>query len=184
MIKKLLIFGNTDAATQMFYHFSGDSIYEVIGFTVDEPYIRTRENLGLPVWPFAGIELRFPPEDHLIFVAIGYSGLNRLRAEKYAEAKAKGYTLASFISPKAHISRGCIIGDNCVVGANCALQPLVKVGSNVVIRENVFVGSGTEINDHCYISGAAAIAGGVTIGPGSFIGINAVARRRIPGGLH
>lgn len=163
----------------MYFNFSHDSPYEIVGFTVDEPFIRDRELHGLPVIPFSGIEVLFPPEDHLLFIAIGYSNLNRLRAEKFAAAKARGYQLASYISPQAHIGPGCVIGENCMVGALCALQPQVKIGNNVVIRENVFIGSGTGIQDHCYISGAAAIAGEVTLGTGTFIGANATLKNNI-----
>ncbi len=179
MAEKLIIFGNTDAARQMFYNFSGDSPYQVVCFTTDQPFIREPEFLGLPVVPFTDLNDRFPPRDHFIFVAIGYSEMNRLRTEKYLEAKSRGYRLASYISPKAHIGQGCLVGENCLVGAGCALQPLVKVGNNVVIRENVFIGSGSEVKDHCYISGAAAIAGNVIVGPASFIGINATVKDKL-----
>jgi sugar O-acyltransferase (sialic acid O-acetyltransferase NeuD family) len=179
MAEKLLIFGNTGGAEMMFYNFTSDPAYEIVGFTVDEPYIIEKELCGLPVFPFMGIDSRFPPADHLIFIAIGYSRLNQLRAEKYSAAKALGYRFASYISPRAHIGYGCMLGDNCMIGANCSLQPLVKVGNNTVIRENVFIGSGTEIQDHCYISGASAIAGHVTVGMGTFIGLNATVKDNI-----
>lgn len=179
MKKKLLIFGNDKAAELMFYNFSCDSLYEIVGFTVDKPFIKEKEFCGLPVFPFENIESEYPPDRFLLFIAIGYSKMNRTRALKYEEARSKGYELANYISKKAHIGQGCIIGTNCMVGANTTLQPNVKIGNDVIIRENVYVGHDTVIEDHCFISAASAISGNVKIRRSSFIGVNATLKDNI-----
>jgi sugar O-acyltransferase (sialic acid O-acetyltransferase NeuD family) len=179
MAEKLLIFGNARAAEMMYYYFSSDSPYKVAGFTADEEFIRENKMFGLPVIPFTKIESHFPPEEYYIFIAIGYSQINQVRAVKFAEANSKGYRFASYISHKAHIGHGCVIGENCMVGANTSLQPFVKIGNSVIIRENVYIGHDAVIGNNCFISGAAAIAGNVKIGKGSFIGVNATLKDNI-----
>ena len=36
-----------------------------------------------------------------MFVAVSYSAVNKVRADKYAEAKQKGYELISYVNSKA-----------------------------------------------------------------------------------
>lgn len=179
MKKKLVIFGNDKAAELMFHNFSYDSPFEISGFTVDKPFIKESRFCGLPVIPFEKIESTFPPEYFMLFVAIGYSNMNKTRAEKYLEAKERGYDLANYISKKAQIGNGCILGDNCMIGANTTLQPNVSIGNDVVIRENVYIGHNSVIEDHCFISAASAVSGHVRIKMSSFLGVNATLKDNI-----
>ncbi len=179
MKEKLIIFGNDKAAELMFHNFSYDSPYEIAGFTVDKAFVKESIFCGLPVIPFENIESTFPQNRFVLFIAIGYSNMNKIRAEKYMEAKKKGYTLANYISKKAHIGQGCIIGDNCMIGANSTLQPNVRIGNDVIIRENVYIGHNSDIEDHCFISASAAISGNVRVKKASFIGVNATLKDNI-----
>lgn len=174
-----MIFGNSKAAEIMFHNFSYDTPFEIVGFTVDKAFIREGAFCGLPVIPFEDIESDFPPGHFQIFIAIGYTRLNSLRARKYREAREKGYSLANYISKKAQIGPGCTLGDNCMVGANTTLQPGVEIGNDVVVRENVYIGHNAVIEDHCFLSAASAISGGVRIGACSFIGVNATLKDKI-----
>ena len=45
--------------------------------------------------------LNSPRSATVAFVALSYSGVNQLRAQKYHEAKRKGFKLISYISSKA-----------------------------------------------------------------------------------
>jgi len=61
------------------------------------------------------VEKRFPPTSHQMFIALGYSKVNALRAEKFRQAQAKGYHLVSYVSSKPnffHFIRGNAFLDN------------------------------------------------------------------------
>jgi hypothetical protein len=45
----------------------------------------------LPLVPFEEAARRYPPDDHQMFIAVSYAQMNRLRAERYAQARALGY---------------------------------------------------------------------------------------------
>jgi sugar O-acyltransferase (sialic acid O-acetyltransferase NeuD family) len=179
-VENLIIYGNGPVATSLYYDLAGTGGYDIRAFTVDREVIGETELLGRPVVPFDEIEAAFAPDDNRMLIAVGYRKTNRLRADRYVQAKAKGYTLTTYISPKATIEPHVTIGDNCLVGTNTVIQPSVTIGANVLIRDNIFIGHGATIGDHCYIGSGAVILGRVTIGDYTLIGANAT----IKDGIH
>ena len=106
-------------------------------------------------------------------------GLPALRAEKYYQAKAKGYELINYISSKAITWPGLVIGDNCFIQENGRCGPFSVIGSNVVIMVNATVGDHAIIKDHCHLAGHAAVLSNVTIEEYCFIGANSTIRNNV-----
>ena len=105
----------------------------VKGNVIDRDYIKDKELFGLPVVPFEEIEESYPPDKFKMFVAMGYSNVNKARAEKYYEAKSKGYELISYVNSKSVLWGDTKIGDNCFIFENQTIQPVVKIGNDVII---------------------------------------------------
>lgn len=179
MKKPLIIFGSTEMAQLAHLYFSEDSNYEVVAFTVDSQYISSEFYCGLPVVPFETITETFPPTTHHIFIALAYSKVNELRKIKYLAAKEKGYSLASYISPKATVLNQNNIGDNCFIFEDNTIQPFVKLGNNITLWSGNHIGHHSTIMDHCFIASHVVISGGVEIGQQCFIGVNATLRDHI-----
>ena len=78
-MKKLVLFGNAELAELTHYYFSKDSDYKVVAFSVDGEYIKESHLKQLPVIPFDNILATHSPEDHHMFVALGYKNMNELR---------------------------------------------------------------------------------------------------------
>src|SRR6476659_8724840 len=112
-MSKVIIFGAGKIADEAYFYLTNDSPHEIVAFTVDAAYLTMTEKLGLPVVPLEEISDKYPPGDYKMFVAVGYQDLNRFRAQKYAEAKAKGYELVSYVSSRASNFGKVEIGDNC-----------------------------------------------------------------------
>jgi sugar O-acyltransferase (sialic acid O-acetyltransferase NeuD family) len=178
-MKKIILFGNGQVAEAAYLRLLHDPLYEVVGFTVDQDFITDEEKFGLPVVPFETVQSIYPPGDYELHISISYRKVNKLRAEKYMAAKAKGYQLVSFISPNADLNPGVVIGDNCVIGSQVIIDVGVQIGNNIVIASGVVIGHHTEIGDHCFISAGATVAGSVTIAPYCFIGTGAIIRDRL-----
>ena len=155
------------------------SEYEVAGFSVDADHLQERTSFGLPVVPFDHVQSVFPPDRFDMLVAVGYTATNKLRAERYAQAKEKGYRLVNFVSPNTVIYPGLVIGDNCHISHNCTIFQGVRIGNNVTVGANSVIGHDVSIDDHCFLASGVAIAGGVTVGPYCFLGTNATLRNRI-----
>lgn len=172
-MSKVVIFGAGKIADEAYYYLMNDSPHEIVAFCVDSAYLEQPKKLGLPVIPFEVVQEKYPPEDYKMFVAVGYQDLNKLRAQKYNEAKAKGYELISYVCSQAANFGKVEIGDNCFILENAVIQPCSKVGSNVFLWSGNHVGHHASVGDHCYIAGHVVISGAVRIEPYCFIGVNA-----------
>ena len=175
----LVIFGLNDMGELAHYYFTNDTEYTVVAFTLDREYITETSFCGLPVIPFDELEERYPPSSCHLFIALGYSKINHIRKEKYLAAKSLGYTLASYISPRATILNQDRIGDNCFIFEDNTIQPFVTIGNNVVLWSGNHIGHHSTIQDHVFITSHVVISGGVTIGEQCFIGVNATLRDHI-----
>ena len=172
MCKKLIIFGNTNAAIVAYQNIQIDTNDQVVAFTVDKEFVHQDKYMNLPLVAFEEIEKYYSPDNYQMLIAIGYGRNNKLRTDKYEEAIRKGYSLYTFIHSRALVFNDTLIGKNCIIGGNVVIHPGVVIGDNVIIRENCFIGHHTHIKDHCFIAAGAVIAGEVTINKFCFLGVN------------
>lgn len=177
--RSVVILGTGELAQLAHFYFTHDSRRRVAGFTVDGAYATSSEAYGLPLVPFEELEARFPPDRVDLFVAIGYSNLNSIRAERCANARARGYRLASYISSRASIWPDLQHGDNCLIMEGNVIQPFVKLGSGIIMFCSSLISHHVEIGDYCFIGSEATVSGGVRIGANSFIGVNATIRDHV-----
>ena len=178
-MKDLIIFGAGDAAEVAYYYFKNDTPYTVKAFSVDAEYLAEETFCGLPAGPWEEIEKQYPSTEYDVFIALGYSRLNELRKKKYAEAKALGYTLASYVSSRATVLNDGNIGENCFILEDNTIQPFVAIGNNVTLWSGNHVGHHSVIRDHVFIASHVVISGRVDIGESCFIGVNATLRDHI-----
>ena len=175
-MSNVVLFGVGDFAQVAARYLRLDSPHEVVAFTVHERFIEARELMDLPVVPYERIEQTHPASECAMFVAIGFSHVNRTRREIYEECKRKGYELLSYVNSKAIHWGELELGDNCFVFEANVIQPFVRIGSNVILWSGNHIGHHTQIADHCFIASHVVISGGVTIGEETFIGVNATFR--------
>ena len=178
-MKPVVIMGVGELAQLAHYYFTHDSARRIAGFTVDPQYIAGTEFRSLPLVPFDRLEETFPPDQYDLFVAIGYTGLNSIRAEKCALAKERGYCLASYVSGRASTWPDLEIGENSFVMEGNIIQPFVRIGNNVIVCCSNFIGHHTEIRDNCFVTSEVTVSGGVTIESNCFIGVNATIREHL-----
>jgi sugar O-acyltransferase (sialic acid O-acetyltransferase NeuD family) len=176
---RLVIFGAGDIARLAHVYFTKDSEHEVVGFTVDRDYRKDDTFQGLPLVDFETVTTRFPPGSCQMFVALSYAQMNRLRAAKYSEAKAFGYTLASYVSSRCSWLTDHPVGDNCFILEDNTVQPFVRIGNNVTLWSGNHIGHDSSVDDHTFISSHVVVSGHVQIGSHCFIGVNATLRNSI-----
>ena len=172
----LVVFGLGDIARLAHFYFSTDSPHRVVAFTVDAAYKTADSFQGLPVVAFDEVTTHFPPASHQMFVALSYAQMNAVRAAKYDEAKAKGYTLATYVSSRCSYISQHPPGDNCFILEDNTVQPFVTIGSNVTLWSGNHIGHDASIGDHCFISSHVVVSGHVSIGTHCFLGVNATLR--------
>ena len=125
------------------------------------------------------VTTQFPPESFMMFVALSYAQMNRLRAAKYAAAKSLGYRLATYVSSRCTWLTDHPAGDNCFILEDNTVQPFVRIGSNVTLWSGNHIGHDSTIDDHCFIASHVVVSGHVHIHPYCFVGVNATLRNSI-----
>ncbi len=170
--KRLVIIGDGEFAQIAYEYFTHDSDYDVVGFAVEKEYL-SRDSLNdLPVIAVEEIEGKFPKDSYLVFVAITYTQLNRVRTRLYNNLKEKGYRFANYISSKAFVWQNVEMGENCFIFENNVIQPFCKIGNNVVLWSGNHIGHQTEIGDNCFLSSHIVVSGYCKIGKSCFVGVN------------
>ena len=177
--RKLIIIGDSAFAEIAYEYFTHDSEYEVVGFSVEREYIKRSDLFGVPIVPFEELENSYDPKEHRFFAANVYTQLNKLRTRLYTEAKAKGFSPASYISPHAFLWRNCQIGEHCFVFENNVIQPFVKIGNNVILWSGNHIGHHSTIKDNCFIASHVVVSGFVEVGESCFMGVNATVANNI-----
>lgn len=176
---KIVIFGTGDIGELAHYYFTKDTGHDIVAFTIDKRYMEPGDHCGLPVVPFDDIINIYSPAEYKMFIALGYKRIDKVRAEKYMQAKQKGYQLVSYVSSKATVFDNVKIGDNCFILEDSTVQPFVEIGNNTTLWSGSHIGHHSIIGEHCFIAPHAAISGHVKIGDYSFIGVNATIRNGV-----
>lgn len=171
--EKLVIIGDSAIAQVAYEYFTVDSPYEVVAFAVERAYLKRDRLFDVPVVALEDLPKLYPPAQHRAFVAVGYGLMNRLRERLFREAKAKGYVLASFISPRAFVWRNVSIGENAFIFENNVVQPFVTIGDNVTLWSGNHIGHHVRVGHHVFISSHVVLSGHVEVGDYSFLGVNA-----------
>jgi sugar O-acyltransferase (sialic acid O-acetyltransferase NeuD family) len=107
-----------------------------------------------------------------MFIALSYSSMNKVREQKYYEAKKKGYELISYISSKCTYLSQFKTGDNCFIFEDNTIQPFVKIGNNVTMWSGNHIGHHSIIDSHNFISSHVVISGHCNIESYCFVGVN------------
>jgi UDP-3-O-[3-hydroxymyristoyl] glucosamine N-acyltransferase len=105
--------------------------------------------------------------------------MNKIRAEKYNQAKRLGYELVSYVSSRCSFLTDYPVGENCFILEDNTIQPFVKIGNDVTLWSGNHIGHDTVIDDHCFLASQIVVSGYVHIHSYCFIGVNATLRNSI-----
>jgi len=177
--RQLIIVGDSAFAQIAYHYFRDDTDYQVVGFSVEKEFLKSTELLNLPVVPFDQLAQIFPTSNHSIFVAVTYGQLNRLRARLLNEARKLGYAIASYISPRAYISKEAKLGEHCFIFENNVIQPYAEIGDDVILWSGNHIGHHSKIGAHSFITSHVVISGFVSIGQFSFLGVNSTVANNV-----
>lgn len=171
-MEKVVIFGASSGVRLAFSLMQHDSRYQVAGFTVDRAYLPSECFCGLPVVPFEELEASYPPGEYTLWVAIFGHRVNKTRAEKYQQAKTRGYRFIRYVSPSASVHPDLAMGENCYISDHAVCRPGVVLGNNVMIMSGAHIGLDTTLEDHVYVAARAILLGENSVGAYAFVGAN------------
>jgi len=170
--KKAIIFGPASFGEVVRFYLERDSNYRVAAYAASGSSCEAKKFNGLMVEDFEGIEERYPPEAYHMFVAVGYSKLNKAREKICDEARAKGYKLLTYISSKATTWGENRFGDNVFVFEDNTIQPFVSIGSGTILWSGNHIGHHTNVGSYCFITSHVVVSGNCKVGDRCFLGVN------------
>lgn len=175
-MSKVIIFGTQDFASLAHFYLKEDSDHTVVAFSLTREYITETSFEGLPVVPFEEVDATYDPAEYAFFAPMSHRRMNKLRQSMYAQIKAKGYSLISYVSSKATVFSNVTIGENCFILEDNTIQPFVKIGDNVVLWSGNHIGHHSVIKDHVLFTSQVVLSGHCVVEPYSFFGVNAAIR--------
>jgi sugar O-acyltransferase (sialic acid O-acetyltransferase NeuD family) len=173
---KVIIFGVELTAELAHFYLQHDSPHQVVGFTVEQQFLKETTYKGLPVVAWEEVEKHFPTTDVKLFAPLTERQMNRLRQRIYLEGKAKGYEYISYISSKATVFPGAQIGENCFILEDNTIQPFTSIGNNCILWSGNHIGHHGVIGNHVFFTSHVVLSGRCTVGDNCFIGVNATIR--------
>ena len=128
--------------------------------------------LGCPViGPLAlALQAHTRPQIDAAAVAIGHAATRLFWIERLQSA---GYTLPLLVHPTAWVSSSAQIGPASVVFAQAAVQAQASIGTGAILNTNCSVDHDAQLSDAVHVCPGARLAGEVTVGARSWIGIGA-----------
>lgn len=136
----------------------------IAGFIDDNP---ARHGAMMLDWTVLGGRERIPA-GAAVTLAIGH---NAVRAKLLAEAEAQGWALPMLVHPTATISRFSTLGAGTVVMPHVVVNARTQIGRGCILNTACSVDHDCVIGDCTHIAPGARLAGTVTVGGGTLIGI-------------
>ncbi len=173
---KVVIFGILDTAELAHFYLTHDSEHEVVAFTVNRQYFKEKTFHSLPVVPFEDLEQHYSAQEFFLFAPMTGAKMNTQREKIYKEGKQRGYRYISYISSKATVFPGAIIGDNCFILEDNTIQPFTTLGNNIVLWSGNHIGHHGRIDDHVFFTSHVVLSGHCHVESYCFFGVNATIR--------
>ncbi len=101
-----------------------------------------------------------------LFIAIGNNKIRKQISDRFPKANWQ-----CIIHPSAIISKDVVIGEGSVIMAGVIIQPGTRIGKHCIINTGACVDHDCIIADFVHIGPNSSLAGGVSLGEGTFIGI-------------
>lgn len=173
--QKIILYGLGKFADYVKYILENDSEYIISALSIESKYLEQGIiSSDLPVISFEEIEIKYPPEEYKMFIAIGN---NQVRERIYLEAKTKGYNFISYISSRSITWPDLKYGENVFITEDSAIQPFVEIGNNTFIY-GAKIGHHSKIGNNTLIT-CSFLAGNVKIGNNSFLAMNSTIKQNI-----
>lgn len=103
----------------------------------------------------------------------------KIRAKIYGVLSQKGIEFATLIHPSVVMSEYVSIGNGSVICAGTIITTNVKLGNACILNLGCFIGHDTVLDDFVSLMPGANIAGEVTVGRGTYFGLNSAVINRI-----
>ena len=113
-------------------------------------------------------------DKYLFLITVGNIKNADVRVNIYNHIIKSGGSMATIISPFAHVSKHAQIGEGTIVMHNACINAEARVGNNVIVNTFANIEHDCFVDDFCHISTGAMLNGGSQVGKRSFLGSGSV----------
>lgn len=177
--QKVIIYGDSDFAEQVYYQLETDGRYQVIAFTVDEKRYNKTIFKDTTVIKFQELRDHYSTNEVLIFPAIGYSKLNKIREIVISEIKEEGYRLLTYISKNAIISSSAKIDEGAYICEFVSIGANSRIGQSTILLPHSSIAHNVTISNFSYISRSVTIGGNSFINSYTFLGLGCIVKNDV-----
>lgn len=146
--------------------------YDMAGFIDDDPSILGKEVLD---WSIIGSRDCIPDG---ATVALGV-GSNSIRMQLLREARLREWSLPVLVHPSAIVSGSAELGAGTVVMPQVVVNARARVGRGCILNTACSVDHDCFLGEAVHICPGARLAGGVSVGDGSMVGIGSCVKQCI-----
>lgn len=107
-------------------------------------------------------------------VTVGQVESSKLRQRLYGQLEQLNASMATVVSPRAHIAHTAKIEKGVIVMHDALVNAGAHVANNCIINTKALIEHDADIQAHCHISTGAIVNGGAKILSGTFVGSNSV----------
>jgi len=111
-----------------------------------------------------------------VIVAVGN---NQIRLKKSRQLLSQRFKLETLIHPRSTVSKYANIKEGTVVMAGAVINPFVSIGLSSIINTACSIDHDCVIGEGVHISPGSHVAGGVSIGDLSWLGIGSVVKQSV-----
>lgn len=146
--------------------------YTILGI-LGKPEEVGKQVLGYPVVGTDDDMIRYVDQAEFL-VTVGQIGSPELRVRLHAMVERAGGSLATVISPLAHVSRSAIFGEGTVVMHQAVVNADARIGKGCIINTFANIEHDVTVGDYCHISTGAMVNGNCHVGDKCFMGSRAI----------
>jgi sugar O-acyltransferase (sialic acid O-acetyltransferase NeuD family) len=140
----------------------------VIGYVDDDPTLVGEDVLGLPVLGLIDGYINFKPDG--LVMGIGSNTIRRTIVERLGEVAT--FLWRTVIHPTAIVSKSVQLNPGTVILAGVIVNPDSVIGSHAIINTSATIDHDCDIGDYAHIAPGVHLAGSVSVGSGTLMGIS------------
>ncbi len=172
-MKKILLIGGGGHCKSVIDVIEQEGRFEVAGI-VDREEMIGKSVLGYKIIATDSELGRLRKKFEYALVTVGQIKSANVRMRLFRKLKNLEYKMPVIVSPKAHVSKHCEIGEGSVVMHYSLVNAGAKIGVNCILNTKSLIEHDVIVGDNCHISTGAVVNGACTIGNEVFIGSNSV----------
>lgn len=174
---ELLLVAASGLAREVLAAVRGNGQFSVVGFLDDDPAKTGMQIDGVPVLGPVRDALSFPNAQVVVCVGAG-AGRSRI-VDRLDDLGFPDHRYATVVDSSVRIPPGCRVGAGSILLRHVTLTAGVTLGEHVVAMPGVTLTHDDVVEDFATFAAGVSLGGGVRIGRGSYLGMNASVREGV-----